>query len=203
MNCALAQAPADLPTSQKSLGCIRDRPATFSMRRWLLKCWDRKNGIYRNSVDADFFFERAKPSYIGGVLEMSSSRLRGFWGALTEAIRTGEFENEAKHRPDFFGALYAEPARPHGFLGAMTGISAGLAQAIGAKFAWNDYSTFAGQGYCSGHVGPRPSPPQRHRLRSSSRFSRCSRNSSLRVNCRIGCGFKQEMSSRTLCRTPM
>jgi len=30
----------------------------------------QKNGIYSNTVDTDLFLDRAKPSYIGGVLEM-------------------------------------------------------------------------------------------------------------------------------------
>src|SRR5690349_8745684 len=30
----------------------------------------RDGGVYRNAPDADFFLDRAKPSYIGGILEM-------------------------------------------------------------------------------------------------------------------------------------
>ena len=62
---------------------------------------ERENGVYRNATDADLFLDRAKPSYIGGVLEMAGARLYGFWGSLTEALRTGEIQNEGKHGGDF------------------------------------------------------------------------------------------------------
>ena len=34
--------------------------------------------------------------YLGGMLEMANARLYGFWGSLTEGLRTGEPQNEAK-----------------------------------------------------------------------------------------------------------
>ena len=113
---------------------------------------ERENGVYSNTVDTDFFLDRAKPSYIGGVLEMCNARLYGFWGSLTEALRTGEVQNEAKQGKDFFGALYAEPDRLRGFLGAMSGLSAGAAHALAAKFPWKDYATFMDVGAAQGLV---------------------------------------------------
>lgn len=92
--------------------------------------------------DTDLFLDKAKPSYIGGILEMANAWLCGFCGSLTEALLTGEPQNEAKHSEDFFAAIYAEPARLHGFLEATSGISAGAAQAIAARFDWSKYTTF-------------------------------------------------------------
>ena len=43
------------------------------------------------------FLDKASPAYIGGFLEMANARLYGFWGDLTEALRTGEPQNEVKH----------------------------------------------------------------------------------------------------------
>ena len=63
-----------------------------------------------NTVDTDLFLDRAKPSYIGGILEMANARLYGFWGSLTEALRTGELQNESKGAgEDIFAAIYADP----------------------------------------------------------------------------------------------
>src|SRR5712691_10403733 len=45
-------------------------------------------GLYANTPEADMFLDRAKPSYIGGMLEMANTRLYPFWGSLTEALRT-------------------------------------------------------------------------------------------------------------------
>ena len=42
---------------------------------------------------------------------MANARLYPFWGSLTEGLRTGEPQNEAKAGGDFFEALYADPAR--------------------------------------------------------------------------------------------
>ena len=39
---------------------------------------------------------RGKPSYVGGILEMANARLYPFWGDLTEALRTGQPQNEVR-----------------------------------------------------------------------------------------------------------
>ncbi len=149
---ALAKAPADLVTLREKLGLHQRSARDFLDALVALKVLDRENGIYRNTAEADLFLDRAKPSYIGGLLEMANARLYGFWGSLTEALRTGEIQNEGKHSEDFFKALYAKPERLRLFLEAMSGISAGAAQAIATKFAWKDYKTFADLGAAQGMV---------------------------------------------------
>jgi O-methyltransferase domain/Dimerisation domain/Mandelate racemase / muconate lactonizing enzyme, N-terminal domain len=146
----LAGAPADLLTLQKKLGLHQRSARDFLDALVALRMLEREDGVYRNTADTDFFLDRAKPSYIGGVLEMCNARLYGFWGSLTEALRTGELQNEAKEGKDFFGALYAEPERLREFVSAMSGLSAGAAQAIAAKFPWRDYSTFVDVGPAQG-----------------------------------------------------
>jgi cyclopropane fatty-acyl-phospholipid synthase-like methyltransferase len=96
------------------------------------------------------FLDKAKPSYIGGMLEMANTRLYPFWGSLTEALRTGRPQNEAKSGGNFFEALYADPERLEGFLSAMTGLSLGAANAIAQKFSWKDYQTFIDIGGAQG-----------------------------------------------------
>ena len=56
----------------------------------------REGDRYANSPDTDLFLDRKKPSYVGGILEMANQRLYPFWGHLTEALRTGMPQNEAK-----------------------------------------------------------------------------------------------------------
>jgi hypothetical protein len=148
----LADAPADLPTLQRKLALHQRSARDFLDTLVALKLLERDNGVYRNTADADLFLDRAKPSYIGGVLEMANARLYGFWGSLTEALRSGELQNEGKGGGDFFAALYAEPDRLRGFLTAMSGISAGAAHAIAAKFPWGDYKTFMDLGSAQGMV---------------------------------------------------
>jgi hypothetical protein len=112
----------------------------------------RRRGVYANAPDADLFLDRNKPSYVGGMLEMMAMRLYGFWGSLTEGLRTGKPQNEAKHGGDLFGTLYADPERLRGFLSAMTGISLGAARAIAKKFPWKKYRTFCDVGGAQGCV---------------------------------------------------
>jgi precorrin-6B methylase 2 len=81
---------------------------------------------------------------------MANARLYPFWGSLTEALQTGEPQNEAKHGGDLFESLYADPKRLAAFLRAMTGISMGSARAIATQFPWRDYKHFADIGTAQG-----------------------------------------------------
>lgn len=114
----------------------------------------RSNGTYSNAPEADFFLDRHKPTYIGGVLEMANARLYGFWNHLTEALRTGRQQNEAKEDgvESPFEALYADPARLKTFLSAMSGISRGANMAIAKKVPWSKYKTYADVGTAQGDL---------------------------------------------------
>ena len=114
---------------------------------------ERDGDWYSNTPETDLFLDRAKPSYVGGMLEMANARLYPFWGSLTEALRTGHPQNEVKGgEEDFFAAIYADPGRLEGFLKAMTGISLGSAMAIANKFPWGRYETFIDIGAAQGGV---------------------------------------------------
>jgi hypothetical protein len=59
---------------------------------------EREGDRYANTAETGLFLDRAKPSYIGGILEMANHRLYPFWGQLTEALRTGQPQSEIKVR---------------------------------------------------------------------------------------------------------
>jgi SAM-dependent methyltransferase len=113
---------------------------------------ERDGRHYANTPETDYFLDRAKPSYIGGLLEMVSARLYGFWGSLTEGLRTGQPQNEAKTSPgtSTFDAFYSDPARMRLFLQGMTGLSLGTARVIAQQFPWRDYRTFVDVGGAQG-----------------------------------------------------
>jgi hypothetical protein len=113
---------------------------------------ERDGEMYSNTAESDLFLDRDKPSYVGGMLEMGNARLYGFWGALTEALKTGNPQNEIKTGGDFFGVLYSEPDRLRQFLRAMTGLSAGVSAAIAEQFPWKDYETFVDVGAAEGSL---------------------------------------------------
>ena len=71
---------------------------------------ERNDGRYSNTLETNHFLDRAKPTYVGGYLEMINAHLHGFWGALTEALRSGEPQNEIKTGGELFSVLYRIPS---------------------------------------------------------------------------------------------
>jgi hypothetical protein len=105
---------------------------------------------YSNTPETDFFLDRGKLSYAGGMLEMANARLYGFWGSLTQGLKSGEPQNEIHQGEDLFQALYSDAARLRVFLQGMTGLSMGVARTIAPKFPWRDYKTFVDVGCAQG-----------------------------------------------------
>ncbi len=106
---------------------------------------------YRNTPETDFYLDRAKSSYIGGILEMSNRRLYRFWGRLTEALLTGLPQNEIRDGgPDLFDAIYGDPRALEEFLKAMTGVSRPTARAIARQFPWGEVKSFCDIGCAQG-----------------------------------------------------
>ena len=102
----LAQHPEDLAAVQARLGLHPRGSRDFLDALVALKFLERREGVYYNTPSTDFFLDKRKPSYIGGMLEMANHRLYPFWGHLTAALRTGLPQNEVKNDgPDPFAAL--------------------------------------------------------------------------------------------------
>lgn len=113
----------------------------------------RTDDRYSNTPETDLFLDRTKPSYVGGILEMANHRLYPFWNHLTEALRTGQPQNEAKAGGlGMFETLYADPARLREFLAAMTAISHGANMTIARDFPWKNYRTFVDVGTAQGDL---------------------------------------------------
>ena len=150
----LAKGPLDADAVRARLGLHARSVRDFLDALVALGVLERRDGVYANTPESDLFLDRAKPTYVGGLLEMCNARLYGFWGDLTEALRTGEPQNEAKSDSgaNLFDALYQDPARVRQFLAGMTGVSLGAARAIAQKFPWKDYRTFIDIGVAQGAV---------------------------------------------------
>ncbi|MDA1189110.1 MAG: methyltransferase [Chloroflexi bacterium] len=148
----LAAGPATMSALEKKLKLHPRSSRDFLDALVALGFLNREGDRYSNSPDTGVFLDKKKPSYIGGILEMSNSRLYPFWGSLTEGLHTGKPQNEAKSGGNFFEALYAEPARLEQFLKAMTGLSVGAGMAIAKKFPWAKYKTFYDVGGAQGAV---------------------------------------------------
>jgi O-methyltransferase domain/Dimerisation domain len=148
----LAAAPLEGEELRRRLGLHERSAVDFFDALVALGMLERDDGRYANTPATDLFLDRAKPSYVGGILEMANARLYPFWGALTEGLRTGSPQNEAKQGEDFFAALYADPARLAQFAAAMSGLSVGVGQMIAAKFPWADHNTVVDIGCAEGAV---------------------------------------------------
>jgi O-methyltransferase domain/Dimerisation domain len=149
----LARRPEDLETLRERLGLHPRSARDFLDALVALGFLERRDGTYVNTPATDLFLDRRKPSYLGGILEMANQRLYGFWGGLTEALRTGRPQNEAKAGDlPFFEAIYADPARLQQFLAAMTGLSHPANVQIALRFPWADHSTVADVGTAQGDL---------------------------------------------------
>ena len=105
---------------------------------------------YSNSTNTDFFLDKNKPSYIGGILEMANNRLYPFWANLDEGLLTGLPQNEIKTGEDFFGLIYQDPDKLKEFVNAMSGIQMGNFIAFAQSFDFTKYKTLVDVGGSAG-----------------------------------------------------
>jgi hypothetical protein len=114
---------------------------------------DGPEALYGNTTETAAFLDKKSPQYIGGILEMASSRLYQFWGNLTEALQTGQPQNEIKDSGEpLFAKLYAAPERLEQFMNAMAGVSAGNFKALAEKFDFSRYKTLCDAGGATGQL---------------------------------------------------
>jgi len=146
----LAKGPVALDEIRSRLGLHERSARDFLDALVALGMLKREQGKYSNTAATDLYLDRAKPTYMGGMMEMMSARLFRFWADLTEGLKTGEPQNEAKHGGDLFDTLYSDPKRLEQFLSAMTGLSLGIAHAIAQKFPWSKYQSFVDIGAAQG-----------------------------------------------------
>lgn len=111
------------------------------------------HAAYGNTAETGRFLNRNSPQYVGGILEMANARLYRFWADLTEALRTGQPQNEIKQSgKPMFDELYSDPARLEQFMDAMAGVSMANFHAFAAKFDFGKYRTLADIGGATGQL---------------------------------------------------
>jgi O-methyltransferase domain/Dimerisation domain len=150
----LARGPLDADALRGRLGLHPRGARDFFDALVALGLLERTDGRYRNTPETDQFLDRAKPAYLGGLFAMLNARLYGFWGALSEALRTGQPQNEAKTGGNVFTALYEnpDPGPLRSFLQGMTGANRLAAPAIAHQFPWDRYQTFLDLGTAQGNL---------------------------------------------------
>jgi len=146
----LAKKPLMLDEVRARMGLHERSARDFLDALVALGMLHREQGKYSNTPATDLYLDRAKPTYMGGMMEMMSARLYRFWADLTEGLKTGQPQNEAKRGGDLFDTLYSDPKRLEQFLSAMTSLSLGIAHAIAHKFPWSRYQSFVDIGAAQG-----------------------------------------------------
>jgi len=106
------------------------------------------DAFYQNTPETDFFLDKNKPSYLGGMLEMCNNRLYKFWNDLEEGLKTGLPQNELKQNghTNLFESLYQNPESLTEFLQAMSGVQMGAFISFAKQFNFSKYSTFCDAG---------------------------------------------------------
>lgn len=142
----LAAGPLELATLRARLG-LHERAAADFLDALVALGFLRRDGDgagarYANTTDTAAFLDPASPAYLGGLLIMAANRLYPFWGRLTEALRTGQPQNETRDGdPDVFATLYADPSRLEEFLGAMAGVQQGNFLTLAERFDFGPFKT--------------------------------------------------------------
>jgi ubiquinone/menaquinone biosynthesis C-methylase UbiE len=132
---------------------VPDFPDALVAAKLLDREGDGPSARYANTPEGALFLDRNSPGYIGGILEMANDRLYRFWGDLTEALRTGQPQNETKHSGEpMFAKLYEVPERLEQFMNAMSGVSAGNFLAFARQFDFSRYKTLCDVGGGTGQL---------------------------------------------------
>lgn len=147
-----AQGPSDEATLVRRLGLHGRGANDFLDALVALGMLTRDDsGRYANTPQTAMYLDAARPSYLGGLLEMANRRLYPFWGRLTEALTTGKLQNEARDGgDDLFEAIYADEDTLEVFLRAMSGVSRPTARVLAERFPWVGYRSFADVGCAQG-----------------------------------------------------
>ena len=112
------------------------------------------DAIYTNTPETDFFLDKNKLSYLGGMLEMSNNRLYRYWDNLEEGLKTGKPQNELKNSnsENQFYDIYANKESLAEFQNAMSGLQMGAFITLAKKFDFSNYSTFCDVGGGNGSL---------------------------------------------------
>lgn len=153
----LASGPKTRAALEDELGLHPRSAADFLDALVALDLLNREDGEYCNTREADAFLVPGSPSYLGGFLEMANDRLYHFWGDLEAGLRTGQTRNELEDEDThpFDGIIYQNEAILEQFVGAMTGLSLGVANVLAQDFPWDEFETVVDLGTSEGIVPKR------------------------------------------------
>jgi hypothetical protein len=107
------------------------------------------SGRYSNTPETALYLDREKSTYIGGALELLNARQFRPWASLTEALRTGKPQSDARGRENY-SAYYGDSSVLENVVKGMTGATRQVAKAIAERFPWCDYNSVIDVGTAQG-----------------------------------------------------
>jgi hypothetical protein len=148
---ALADGPLELSELVKELRLHPRHAGDFFDALVSLKLLERQDDRYSNTPATAEYLVRTKPeTYAGDRVENFRKRIYPFYANLTEGLRTGLPQNEAREGRDVFQEIYEDPAALKTFLAGMSGGSIEPARALAKAFAWSDFTSVADIGTAQG-----------------------------------------------------
>jgi hypothetical protein len=149
---ALAQEPQDAETLRRRLDLHPRAARDFFDALVALGMIERHDGIYSNTPATDLYLDAAKPTYLGGILELANTRLYGDWSRFTEAVRSGLPQNGTATNTDAFETIYRDPQAVATFLRGMTGLSRMPAAVLARRIRWSEHRVIIDVGAAEGCV---------------------------------------------------
>jgi hypothetical protein len=147
---ALASAPADAETLSRRAGMHPRGARDFLDALVSMGLLDRNGELYSNSGSASTYLTSTAPAYLGWLFELAETRLYPVWGKLTEALKSGQPQNEAQIEPEYYPNLMANSDRLGVFVRAMTALSMESARHIAQALPWNQYCSAVDLGGAEG-----------------------------------------------------
>lgn len=102
-----------------------------------------ETSIYSNSDDSEYFLDKAKKTYVGGMLTMANNRLYGFFDHLEDGLKTGKPQNEIKDGINLFESLYKNHEKLQEFTKAMSSFQKIAFDSLAAKYDFSKYQTLS------------------------------------------------------------
>lgn len=106
---------------------------------------------YSNTIDTSVFLDKAKPSYIGGILEMQNEQGWTVWAKLDKGLKTGLIQHAVEENGgDIFSFINNNPEMFKKFVDGMTGVQMGNFMALAQNFDFSNYKTLVDAGGSAG-----------------------------------------------------
>ena len=120
---------------------------------FLNKTGHKETATYSNAADSDFFLDKGKLTYMGGILEMANNRLYPFWNFLEEGLKKGTPQNETRiGEKSVFEEIYSDLDKTREFVNAMSGIQTWNFITFATQFDFSSYTSMCDIGGAGAHL---------------------------------------------------